>query len=158
MNISLLVKLLNFYPPYLGTGIRIKSVDKQITDINVEMKLRFYNQNIKGVHFGGSLYAMCDPWYMFIIGNYLGDNYVVWDKGAQIRFRRPGTGTVKARFHISEEQLKEIKRKIDEENTRDFHFTTEVLDKNNKVVCTVKKVVYANTSASHKKHLSRFAK
>jgi acyl-coenzyme A thioesterase PaaI-like protein len=91
-------RLVNFYPPMLGAGIRSRSVDERTVD--VEMKLTAFNRNIVGVHFGGSLYAMCDPWFMLILMHTLGRDYIVWDKAAGIRFVRPGRGTVRAHFHI----------------------------------------------------------
>jgi acyl-coenzyme A thioesterase PaaI-like protein len=98
----LLEKLINFYPSLMGAGIRSRSIDERT--VAVEMKLNIFNRNIVGVHFGGSLYAMCDPWFMLILMRLLGDHYTVWDKAASIQFRRPGRGTVKARFQIPRER------------------------------------------------------
>ena len=84
----LLEKLINFYPPLFGAGIRSRAIDERTID--VEMKLTFFNRNIVNVHFGGSLYALCDPWFMLILMRLLGKDYIVWDKAASIQFRRPG--------------------------------------------------------------------
>ena len=58
--------------------------------IEVHMPLRFWNKNYVGTHFGGSLYTMCDPFFMLILVNNLGSGYIVWDKAATIRFKKPG--------------------------------------------------------------------
>jgi len=65
------------------------------------MPLRFYNRNYVGTHFGGSLYSMVDPFYMLMLMNILGPGYIVWDKAASIRFKKPGKGVMKASFHLA---------------------------------------------------------
>ena len=77
-------RLINFYPPFLGAGIRSRRVDEYTT--HVEMKLTSLNRNILRTHFGGSLYAMCDPWFVLILMRALSSGYIVWDKAASIQF------------------------------------------------------------------------
>lgn len=133
---------MNFYPPFLGAGIRVRKVDRNDNTIEVEMKLRFWNKNYVGTHYGGSLYSMCDPFFMLILMRKLGKEYVVWDKAAQIRFVKPGTGTVKARFQISDEKIQSIKEEIETKKKADYEFETAVTDEQNNVVAEVKKLIY----------------
>jgi hypothetical protein len=72
MTPRLFKMLLNCYPPYLGAGIRVRHVSHDFRDLWVQMKLRFYNRNYVGTHFGGSLYAMIDPFYMLMLMQVLG--------------------------------------------------------------------------------------
>ena len=72
----------------------MKSANDDFTKIEAQMKMRWYNRNLVGTHFGGSLYSMCDPFYMFILMENLGKGYIVWDKAATIRFKKPGLTTV----------------------------------------------------------------
>src|SRR6201992_2668960 len=108
-------RLINLYPPYLGAAIRIRHISEDFRHVEVEMPLRFYNRNYFGTHFGGSLYSMCDPIYVLMLVNILGPDYIVWDKAASIRFKRPGKGLVKASFHLSEEQISEIRAAADKQ-------------------------------------------
>ncbi len=133
---------MNWYPPYLFSGISLKEVDEDITTIVVQMKLRWYNRNMVGTHFGGSLYSMCDPHFMFIIMMNLGGDYIVWDKSAKIDFRKPGKGTVAARFHIPLEKIKEIKKEVDEIGKNTYWFKAEVLSESGEVVAEVDKEIY----------------
>jgi len=55
---------------------------------------------------------MTDPFYMLMLMNNLGRDYIVWDKAASIRFRKPGKGRVRAEFRLSDEQLDEIRAKL----------------------------------------------
>ena len=86
--------LLNRYAPYRGAGIEIDKVDLANYHIRIKMPLTRKNQNVVGVHFGGSLYAMVDPFYMLILMHHLGSKYIVWDKSASIQFLSPDRGTV----------------------------------------------------------------
>ena len=135
-------KLLNFYPPFLGAGIRLKEVNPKGTSYLVEMKLRWYNRNVYGTHFGGSLYAMCDPFFVFAAYSYFGDEYILWDKSASIEFKRPGKGTVQALFAISDDKLAEMKAEVDKAGKKTFHFTAEVKDKDQNIVAVVQKEIY----------------
>jgi hypothetical protein len=72
------------------------------------MKMRWYNRNYVKAHFGGSLYAMTDPFLMVMLIHILGKEFVVWDKAAHIDFIKPSQGTATARFLITEEQIEKI--------------------------------------------------
>ena len=50
------------------------------------MGLNRLNRNYVGTQFGGSLYAMTDPFFMLMLMENLGRDYVVWDKAANIEF------------------------------------------------------------------------
>lgn len=133
-------RLVNFYPPLLGAGIRARNVDE--TTIRAEMKLTALNRNIVGVHFGGSLYALCDPWFMLILMRGLGPDYVVWDKAAHIQFLRPGRSAVTATFHIPQERIAEIRVEADGGGKLEPTFGVDVLDDQGRVVARVEKLLY----------------
>ena len=133
-------RLINFYPPLVGAGIRSRIIDERT--VEVEMKLTAFNINLVGVHFGGSLYAMCDPWFMLILMRLLGKDYIVWDKAASIQFKKPGRGRVKARFHIPPEQVEEIRRDADALGKIEPVFNVDVVDDDEQVIAQVEKLLY----------------
>jgi acyl-coenzyme A thioesterase PaaI-like protein len=133
-------RLINFYPPFLGAGIRAHTVDKNT--IRVEMKLTRLNKNVFGTHFGGSLYAMCDPWFVLIMMRSLGPEYVVWDQAASIQFIKPGRGTVAATFHIPQERIVEIRLEADGSQRVEPNFEVDVLNDGSEVVAHVEKKLY----------------
>jgi len=136
------IRLLNLYPPYLGAGVRVRS-SADLRTFEVRMKIRFWNRNYVGTAFGGSLYAMCDPFFMLILTEALGRrDYVVWDKAATIRFRRPGRGTMKATFHIPQERIDEIRAAADTGGKVEPVFTVEVFDEKGELVADVEKLLY----------------
>lgn len=136
-----LFRLLNLYPPYMGAGVRVKT-SPDLRTFEVRMRLRWWNRNFVGTHFGGSLYTMCDPFFMLILIGALGRGYVVWDKSATIRFRRPGRGTVAATFHIPQEKVDEIRAAADAEGKVEPVFRAEVVDEAGEVVAEVEKLLY----------------
>jgi hypothetical protein len=144
------IQLINLYPPYLGSGISIKSVNKEFTKISVQLKMRWYNRNAVGTHFGGSLYSMCDPFYMFILMEHLGKDYIVWDKAATIHFRKPGLKTVSATFEITKEEIASIKEQVDKNGKGDFTFTTTINGEDGALVADVEKVVYVRNKLHQK--------
>lgn len=136
-----LIRLLNLYPPYIGAGVRVRAAS-DLRTFEVRMRLRWWNRNYVGTHFGGSLYTMCDPFFMLILLEHLGRDYVVWDKAATIRFRRPGRGTVKAVFHIPPERVEEIRAAADRDGKVEPVFRVEVTDERGEVVAEVEKLLY----------------
>jgi hypothetical protein len=134
--------VLNLYPPFLGAGIRVKRLDPEWRTIEVEMKLRRWNKNYVGTHYGGSLYSMTDPFYMLMLIENLGSDYIVWDKSATIRFRRPGKGTVVANFAITEAQIDEIRHALETAEKIERNFAVQVIDSEGKVVAEVEKVLH----------------
>ena len=147
-------KLINLWPPLLGAGIKLVRFDRAARVIEVEMPLTRRNTNYVGVHFGGSLFAMTDPFYMLLLGEALGREYIVWDKAASIRFRRPGTGTVRARFELTDARLEEIRTTVDRNGVCEPVFTVDITDGTGAVVATAERIVYCAGKAAHKARLA----
>jgi len=136
------LKLVNYWPPYLGAGIKIKEVNKDRTRFLISLRLTQRNKNLFGTQFGGSLYAMTDPFYAFILVLNLGEEYIVWDKSAHIEFVKPGRSKVFAEIQISNERLEEIKTEISNIGKSTYTFKTEITDKDQNVIAIVSKEVY----------------
>ena len=142
MKTITLLRLLRFWPPYLGAGVRVTHINSDLTSIEVQMKLHFWNKNYVGTQFGGSLYTMVDPFFMMMLLHNLGRDYIVWDKSAAIRFRKPGTGIVSARFELSREQIEEIRSLADQEPKVEPQFQVHILDMSGQVIAEVDKTLY----------------
>ena len=134
-----LFRLLGFYPPYLGAGVRVREVAKDLRSVTVEMPLTRWNRNYVGTHFGGSLFSLADPWFMLILIEQLGDGYVVWDKAGSIRFVKPGRGTVRARFEIPPERIAEIRAEADRDGRTEPVFRAAITDDAGDTVAEVEK-------------------
>jgi non-canonical (house-cleaning) NTP pyrophosphatase len=85
---------------------------------------------------------MCDPWFMLIMMQHLGREYVVWDKAASIQFVKPGRGTVTATFHIPPETVESIRSQVDVGEKLEPTFNVDVVDEQGEVVAKVEKRLY----------------
>jgi hypothetical protein len=141
-KMATILRLLNLYPPYLGAGIRVDKVAPDLSSLEVSMRLRFWNQNFVRTQFGGSLYSMTDPFYMLMLLERLGPAYIVWDKASTIKFKRPGRGTVRARFELPEERVAEIRAQADAQDKMEPQFLVQVVDEEGAVVAEVEKTLY----------------
>jgi hypothetical protein len=142
MKTVTLLRFMHLWPPYLGAGVRVVRASSDLTSIEVEMKLRFWNRNYVGTHFGGSLYSMIDPFLMLILLNNLGKNYIVWDKQASIRFKKPGRGTVRAQIRINQERIDEIRMAADQDPKTEPEFTLQIVDEAGDLVAEVQKILH----------------
>ncbi len=134
--------LLRFYPPYLGAGIKVDYISDDWMDAQVSMKLKWYNRNYVKTHFGGSLISMTDPFYMLMLSNILGSNYVVWDKVASIDFIKPGVSKVSAQFKLTDKIIDEI---FEQTNSGEKYlptFNVNIFDEKGTVIAKVHKRLY----------------
>jgi hypothetical protein len=145
---SLLRRAMSLYPPFLGAGVRVRTLAHHPLVFETRLRLRWWNRNYVGTHFGGSLYAMVDPFYMLILIDELGPGFTVWDKAATIRFRRPGRGTVSARFEIPRRRAEEIRREALAAGRAEPVFTTVVVDGAGETVAEIEKSISVRPRAA----------
>ena len=133
---------LNFYPPYLGAGVKVRHISADFREVRVSMGLKWYNRNYVRTQFGGSLYSMTDPFYMLMLMENLGRDYVVWDKTAHIEFISPGQGTVHAEFKIDEDMLNTIREHTAAGEKYLPNYQVDVRDDRGTLVARVDKTLY----------------
>jgi acyl-coenzyme A thioesterase PaaI-like protein len=142
LKASTLRRILNFWPPFLFSGIHVVKISDDFRHARVELRMRPWNRNYVGTHFGGSLFAMTDPFWMIMVKERLGRDYMVWDKAAEIEFVKPGRGTVHAEFNLDEAVLDEL-RAATAGGEKDLRwFGTEVIDTAGDTVARIRKQVY----------------
>ncbi|MCS7069530.1 MAG: DUF4442 domain-containing protein [Meiothermus sp.] len=132
----------NFFPAYRGTGGQVTYIAPDWREVHVALPLNWRTRNYVGTLFGGSMYGAIDPIYMLMLIKNLGPGYVVWDKAATIRFRRPGRSTLFARFELSEQELAEIRRLADEKPSIERIYPVELLDASGVVHASFEKTLY----------------
>jgi acyl-coenzyme A thioesterase PaaI-like protein len=132
----------NWWSPFRGAGIRVIHIADDFRSATVEMRLRSSNRSGSGTHFGGSLFAMTDPFFAFLLRENLGDGYLVWDKAGAIEYLAPGRGRVWARMEVAEADLDHIRR-MTEAGDKHLHlFKVEIRDDDGMAVARVEKMVY----------------
>lgn len=133
---------LNLIPAYRGTGARCIFLSDDLHEVHIKLPLNLRTRNYVGTIFGGSMYGAVDPIYMVQLINILGKDYVVWDKAASVRFRKPGNNTLYARFIISDDLLEDIKTKVIREKEIEIELTVNLVDKNAHVYAEIAKNIY----------------
>ena len=132
----------NLFPAYRGTGGRVRFIASDFREVRIEVPLSFRTRNLFGTIFGGSMYAAVDPIYAVMIARNLGRDYVVWDKAATIRFRKPGRTTLSATFVISEAELAEIREQTAGGEPVDRTYTVELVDAEGTRYASIEKIIY----------------
>ena len=138
----------NWFPAYRGTGGRITYIARDWREIRVRLPLGWRTRNYVGTLFGGSMYGAVDPIYMVMLIQNLGPEYVVWDKSASIRFRRPGRTTLHARFLLDDAELDAIRAALAQAPAVDRTYIVELADAGGAVHATVEKVIHVRRKKS----------
>lgn len=134
--------LFNWFPAYRRTGGRIVFCSGDWNEVHVRLRLNFFTKNYVGSVFGGSIYGALDPIYMIQLIRILGNDYVVWDKSAQVKFIKPVRKTVYAKFEIGEEQLAEIREAVARNGKYTIDFTTAFQDEAGTIYAEAVKTLY----------------
>jgi uncharacterized protein DUF4442 len=132
----------NLFPAFRGTGARITYIASDFREVHVKLPLNWRTRNYVGTIFGGSLYGAVDPHYMIMLIRILGPDFVVWDKAATIRFKKPGRATLYARFLLDDEEIATIRRLTENGKPVDRVYTVDLTDEKGVVHATVEKTVY----------------
>jgi hypothetical protein len=138
----------NLFPAYRGTGARVTYIAGDFREARIRLPLTWRTRNAVGTIFGGSLYSAVDPVYMIMLMRLLGGEYVVWDKAATIRFRKPGRTTLQATFIIDDAELEAIRAVTGNGDAVDRTYTVDLVDDAGVVHASVEKVIYIRLKES----------
>jgi acyl-coenzyme A thioesterase PaaI-like protein len=144
----------NFFPAYRGTGGRITYIADDYHEIRIKLPLSWRTRNYVGTIFGGSMYGAVDPLYMVMLIRILGNDYVVWDKAATIRFKRPGRETLFAEFKVAPEEVEEIKTLLTRTKSIERVYDINLVNKAGKIHAVIEKTIYISSKAANKKTAS----
>ncbi|WGW13683.1 DUF4442 domain-containing protein [Saxibacter everestensis] len=137
-----LKRLMNVWPPFIGAGIRVQSISDDFTSALVRMRLTKLNRNYVGTHFGGSLSAMTDPFFMMLALQQFGRDYVVWDKAAEIEFVAPGRSTVYAHFELPASAVNEIRQATEDGSKALPWFDVDITAEDGSMIARVRRQLY----------------
>jgi acyl-coenzyme A thioesterase PaaI-like protein len=137
-----LLRLWNFWPPFLFTGIKIEEVSKDFRHVKVKLKLRFWNANYVGTQYGGAIFSLSDAFYMVMLMRNLGPEYTVWDKSACINYLKPGKTDLYAEFTLAEEDLEGIRQALVTQKSTLWTRKVEIKDAHGVIVAEVDRVIY----------------
>jgi acyl-coenzyme A thioesterase PaaI-like protein len=132
----------NLFPAYRGTGAWVTYLAADFREVRIRLPLSWRTRNLVGTIFGGSLYGAADPIYMIMLIRLLGRDYVVWDKAAEIRFRKPGRTTLYAKFTIDDAELAAIRDATASGDAIDRVYTVDLVDGEGVAHATITKTIY----------------
>jgi acyl-coenzyme A thioesterase PaaI-like protein len=133
--------LFSLWPCYWGTGVHIKYISSDFRDMRIQVPLNWRTRNYVGTIFGGSMYGAVDPIYMLMLIKNLGPGYEIWDKAANIRFRKPGRSTLHAECRLDEEEITQI-RELSKESPIDRVYSVDLKDDEGIVCATIEKTIH----------------
>jgi acyl-coenzyme A thioesterase PaaI-like protein len=142
MKASRLRRVFSFWPPFLFAGIRVTDISDDFRYARVELRMRWYNRNYVGTHFGGSLFSMTDPFWMILMLRRIGPDHLVWDQAGEIQFLKPGKGTVVAEFRLDDAVVDEIRGAAAGGEKVLRWFEVDVRNAEGEVVARVRKQLY----------------
>lgn len=147
----------NLYPAFWGTGAKVTYISEDTRSIRIKLPLNFRTRNIYGTLFGGAMYAAVDPLYAILIKVGLGPGYIVWDKVGSIRYRKPGRTALYAECRLSDQELADLKTRLDVEPSVDVEREVELVDGEGVVHATVRKTIYVARKEAHQLRMQREA-
>lgn len=146
----------NWSPMYRRSTARITSVSDDLLTISIKLPISYKNRNYMSSIFGGSMFAAVDPIPMVQLMNLIGPDYVVWDKSAEIYFKRPAREDLFAKFTFSKDELAHIKSQVTQSKEIDFVKVTQLTNVDGSVTyCEVKKTIYVADKGHHKEKLAK---
>jgi len=146
----------NLSPMYRRSTGRLTYVSEDLKKVNIKIPISYKNRNYVGSVFGGSLLSATDPIYMIQLLNILDKEYVVWDKSASIRFKRPVKENGYANFVITDEDLDNIKKGVAEQKEIDFKKVVLITNKQEDIVfAEVTKIIYVADKEFYKEKVRK---
>src|SRR5262249_10275455 len=119
----------NLFPAFRRTGGRISHISHDLKRAEIVVPLNWKTRNYVGTIFGGSMFAAVDPIYMVMLIKLLGPEYVIWDKAATIRYKKPGRSTLRASFRVEDEELLLIRRELERSDATERTYHVELVDR-----------------------------
>ena len=134
---------MNLSPMYRRTTAKVIYISEDFKEIKIKLPFSYKNANYVNTIFGGSMFSAVDPFPMTQLMSLIGDEYVVWDKAAEIFFRRPAKEDLFADFIYTDEEIDEIKQKAQEQDEFEIIKSTKLTNKDKSIIyCEVRKRVY----------------
>ncbi len=144
---------LNLWPCIRNSGGRVTFISEDFRQLKVQLKYNWKTLNLVGTTYGGSLYSSTDPMYMLMLLEVLGNDYVVWDKGCTIRFKRPSKTNLYCEFHISTEMLEDIYNNLEKSDEYTFTWQAKYKDQDGVIYTEFDKVLYVAIKNFYKEKL-----
>jgi hypothetical protein len=139
--------LFNLMPCIWCGGGRVTHLSEDFTQLRTKNRL--------GTIYGGSMYSSTDPMYMLMLMEILGKDFVVWDKGCTIRFKRPAKTTLFAEFKITPQMLAGVREAVTRDQETTFTWKAEYKDREGAVYAEFDKVLYVASKEFYRQKMAK---
>ncbi len=134
---------LNWSPMYRRSTGKIIYMSKDSSHSLSRIKISWKNRNYMNSIYGGSIFSAVDPIPMMQLIQLLGKEYVVWDKSAEVFFKRPAREDLYFEIIFTIEEIKAIQETISKENEMTFSKCIALTDKKQETIyCEIEKRIY----------------
>lgn len=110
-------RVLSLYPPLLFQRISVRRFGPGFRTAEVRIAKSLFNRNYNRTIFGGTLFSAVDPIYVFMYWQIFarkGYRIQGWLKSASIDYKKPGDTTLTIQFALSESDIGEAERQLNE--------------------------------------------
>ena len=132
----------NLFPPFRTSGAWLTQISADVRYVRLKIPLKLKTRNYVGTLCGGNMYSAVDGVYMVMLIKNLGNDYLVWDKTATIRYKKPAKGTLFAEFQLTEGELQEIKYEVARQGKIDREYLIQLVDESDTVCAEVTKTIH----------------
>ncbi len=132
----------NLHPAFRGTGGRVAHVAADLSHIRVRLPFGRRTRNIHGSMYGGSLFAVTDGVHPVMLMAALGPRFIIWDKAASIRYRKPAYTTLYADFTLPEGEVALIRAALATQPALERTYSVELHDGQGTVHTVVERTLY----------------
>ncbi|AXT63128.1 DUF4442 domain-containing protein [Aquimarina sp. AD10] len=145
----------NVSPMYRRSVGRVIKVSEDLHSVEIKIPINYKNRNYSGAIFGGSLFSATDPIMMIQLIQILGNDFVVWDKEASIRYKIPVREKVYALFEFTPNEIKEIRDLVLERQEIDITKKVFIKNRKGKIFAEVTKVLYVADHVFYKEKMKK---
>lgn len=133
-------KLLGLYPLFLFSGVKIRFYNNY-RKIVLKLPLRWHNKNNNGVMFGGAISLLSDPFPALVFEKII-EGSSAWTRKQTVKYIKPAQTSVKAVIEVSENEIDNLRRQLDEKGVAVMDFKYYFYDKNGHKIAQITNSTY----------------
>ncbi len=151
--------MLNLFPPLLFNRIRVVALSDDFLDCTVRVSRSLLTRNLQGSTFGGTIFSSADPFYAVMYWQALahrGTHVQAWLRSSSIRYLKPAKTALTLRFTLTEEDIREALRALEQQGHFAKQHRVEIMDSFDIVCAVADTEVYLRTPRSGQREAGGF--
>ena len=116
-----------------AAGVRITHIADDWSAGRLELNLRWWNRNMHGAGFGGTLFSMTDVLFGTLVMGRLGSDYEAWTRTGTFQYLSPGRRGAYLDVEVTDELLAWMKEVVAEDGYCNVPYTSVIYNKDGSV-------------------------